>query len=42
MVNHAKSDALKAQIQRKKKDDLMSQAVALFDAKETWMGSRRF
>jgi len=35
MVNHAKSDALKAQIQRKKKDDLMAQAVALSHAKET-------
>ena len=34
MVNHAKSDALKAQIARKKRDDLMAQAVTLFHAKQ--------
>jgi hypothetical protein len=34
MVNQAKSNALKAQIQRRKKDDLMAQAVALFHTKE--------
>ena len=34
MVNHTKSDALKAQIARKKQDDLMAQAVALFYAKQ--------
>jgi hypothetical protein len=30
LVNHAKSDALKRQIARKEKDDLMAQAVARF------------
>ena len=35
MVNHAKSNTLKAQIKRKEKDDLMVQAVALFHAKKT-------
>src|SRR6267378_361617 len=34
MVNHAKSNALKAQIERKKKDNLMAQAVALFHTKQ--------
>ena len=33
MVNHAKSNALKAQLARKKQDDLMAQAVALFHDK---------
>ena len=30
MVNHAKSDALKRQIARKVKDNLMAQALALY------------
>ena len=34
MVNHAKSDVLKAQIARKEKNNLMAQAVALFHAKQ--------
>ena len=34
MVNHAKSNALKAQLARKKQDDLMAQAVALFHAQK--------
>jgi hypothetical protein len=34
MVNHTKSNALKVQIARKKKDDLMAQAVALFHTKQ--------
>jgi len=34
MVNRAKSDALKVQIARKKRDDLMAQAVTLFHAKQ--------
>ncbi|KAF8164955.1 hypothetical protein B0H34DRAFT_632506, partial [Crassisporium funariophilum] len=34
MVNHAKSDMLKAQIARKEKDNLMARAVALFHAKQ--------
>ena len=33
MVNHAKSDALKTQIARQKRDNLMAQAVAHFLAK---------
>ena len=33
MVNRAKSDILKAQLERKQKDALMAQAVALFHAK---------
>jgi len=38
MVNHAKSDALKTQMARKKQGDLMAQAVALFHAKKMdWM-----
>ena len=34
MVNHAKYDILKAQIERKKKEALMAQAVALFHTKK--------
>jgi len=34
MVNHVKSNALKMQMARKKQDDLMAQAVALFHAKK--------
>ena len=33
MVNRAKSNILKAQLERKQKDALMAQAVALFHAK---------
>ncbi|KAH9165071.1 hypothetical protein EDB89DRAFT_1911699 [Lactarius sanguifluus] len=34
MVNHAKSNALKSQIARKQKDNLMAQAVALYQAEK--------
>ena len=34
MVGHAKSNTLKAQIERKKKDSLMAEAVALFHAQK--------
>jgi len=34
IINHAKSNALKAQIARKKRDDLMAQAVAEGDEDE--------
>ena len=34
MVNHTKSNALKAQMVRKKQDDLMAQAVALFHSQK--------
>ena len=41
MVNHAKSDVLKVQIERKKKDNLMAQAVALFHAKKMDSNTRK-
>ncbi|KAH9020147.1 hypothetical protein EDB85DRAFT_1896334 [Lactarius pseudohatsudake] len=34
MVNHAKLNALKSQIARKQKDNLMAQAVALYQAEK--------
>ena len=34
IVNHAKHNALKVQVARKKQDDLIAQAVALFHAKK--------
>ena len=39
MVNHAKSDALKARITREAKDSLMAQAVTLFHAKHVNMST---
>ena len=33
MVKHAKSDILKARIKRKKKDNLMADALALYHSK---------